>query len=91
MEGFNHLKKGVEEYTEFARNEYEGQIKSIKADYAREVNEKNEYKNKLDNMIQENEILKNENKALNERINSIPRWIVKVFNRRNQKALGKGE
>ena len=50
-----------------------------------------EYKEKLENILQEYEILKNENRALNERINSIPKWIVKLFGRKNQKALNKGE
>ena len=87
----NHLKNQVEEYKDFAKNGYENEVKKIKDEYEKEVKEKNEYKEKLDSIMQENEELKNENKALTERMNSIPKWIVRFFCKKNKKALNKGE
>lgn len=87
----NHLKREVEEYKDYAKNEYDNKIKEIKDEYIKEIKDKNDYKDKLDSLIQEYEELKAENKALNERINSIPKWIVKIFCRKNSKALNKGE
>ena len=35
----NHLKKQVEEYKDFAKNGYESEVKKIKDEYEKELNE----------------------------------------------------